>query len=279
VHVAVAWCGNPKHGQGYPYKYFAEFKGKITITIGESFNQTHEDGIRFFLDRHANVRIFRRELGLFHPKVYLFSKAGKITLFIGSSNFTASGFNKNAEINLLLEGKGNARIPILVELRSQLARWHSDEFSLIPDDKWMANYANRAAASRRAQKNATSPNAVTYEDEISSTSWLAIEEWPAYYKAVQNGTTDLTELNDFLDEVQKKLPLPWRTDYLDDLELRKMIGGYDPYGFLGNIGASGGLRKLLKNGTTKQKATMVKALNTIARLEASGRLVPPSSPA
>jgi hypothetical protein len=45
LHIAVAWCGDPK--QTLPYKHLSDFKGEIVATVGYSFNQTHPDAIQW----------------------------------------------------------------------------------------------------------------------------------------------------------------------------------------------------------------------------------------
>jgi hypothetical protein len=83
LHIAVAWCGDPE--QTLPYKHLNDFKGKIIATVGCAFNQTHPDAIQWLLDRASATRIFRREKGLFHPKLYLFTDGDRYALFAGSS--------------------------------------------------------------------------------------------------------------------------------------------------------------------------------------------------
>src|SRR5437879_3974593 len=120
LHIATAWCGNPHQGYGLPFTHLERFKGKITATVGTAFHQTHPDGIDF-LGARSDLRIFSDNAILFHPQVYLFSSARGLALFVGSSNFTFSGFYNNAEINVLIEGpEGSADKHRLDELRRQL---------------------------------------------------------------------------------------------------------------------------------------------------------------
>jgi HKD family nuclease len=59
-------------------------------TGGTALSQSHPDSIEFLQTLKADVRIFNNDGTLFHPKVYLFSSAGSVALFIGSSNLTFS---------------------------------------------------------------------------------------------------------------------------------------------------------------------------------------------
>jgi hypothetical protein len=61
--------------------------------------------------------------------------------------------------------------------------------------------------------------------------------------------------------VRKNLPLPWTVAYFYDLERRRIIGGYEPYGWFGHVGASGQFRHLLAGGTAAQKRTVVDVIN------------------
>jgi hypothetical protein len=72
--------------------------------------------------------------------------------------------------------------------------------------------------------------------------------------------------HDVLDAAAQSLPIPWTTQYFKDIEKRRIIGGIKHYGWLGHVAASGQFRKLLANGTTKQWATIVEVINTIAAL-------------
>lgn len=71
---------------------------------------------------------------------------------------------------------------------------------------------------------------------------------------------------DFFQTVRNNLALPWTVAYFDDLELRRIIGGYGKYGWFGHVGASGQFRKLLANGTAAKKQTVVDAINEIGTL-------------
>ena len=105
LSFAAAWCGNP--ARVLPFRHLEKVAGKITATIGVSFNDTHPDAISWLLQAKVDLRIYRDELGMFHPKVYLFRTGAKYAIFVGSSNFTHAGFYTNTELNVLLEGQHN----------------------------------------------------------------------------------------------------------------------------------------------------------------------------
>jgi HKD family nuclease len=82
--------GDPN--QTLPYKHLNDFKGEIIATVGYSFNQTHPDAIQWLLKTASTIRVFRREKGLFHPKLYLFMEGDRYALFAGSSNLPTAAF-------------------------------------------------------------------------------------------------------------------------------------------------------------------------------------------
>ncbi len=81
LNFAVAWCGDPSHT--LPYKLLQDFEGSVKATIGTEFNNTHPDTFEWFKSIGADIRIFRKNKGFFHPKVYLFRKKDKYAVFIG----------------------------------------------------------------------------------------------------------------------------------------------------------------------------------------------------
>jgi hypothetical protein len=268
LHIAIAWCGNPDKGYGLPFTHLKRFKGKVVATAGRAFDQTHPDGIEFFRARKADLRIFRDGAVLFHPKVYLFTSADRVALFVGSSNFTYSGFYTNAEINVLIEGPvGSPNAHRLDELQRQLKAWHLDPLSFIPTDAWLADYRKKFELNQQAQKRSPVQTPLQYEEQVPAASWLTNATWDTYYQKVLDGLEeherDKQEMLDFFDTVRKNLPLPWTVAYFDDLERRRIIGGYEPYDWFGHVGASGQFRHLLAGGTAGEKTTVVDVLNEI----------------
>jgi hypothetical protein len=269
LHIATAWCGNPEKGYGLPFTHLERFKGKITATVGTAFDQTHPDGIEHLRARKANLRIFKDGAVLFHPKVYLFSSAGRVALFIGSSNFTFSGFYANAEINVLMEGPTvEPDEHRLDELQEQLKAWHSEPLSFIPSDAWLAEYRRKFELNQKAQKRSPVQTALQYEEQVPPASWLTSATWETYYQKVLDGVEehrrDKQEMLDFFATVRKNLPLPWTTAIFDDLERRRIIGGYEPYGWFGHVGASGQFRHLLASGAAGEKRTVADVINEIS---------------
>ncbi len=267
--IAVAWCGNPK--QTLPYKFLEGFSGTVKATVGIAFDHTHPDAIEWFLDIGVDIRIFKDDAGLFHPKVYLFRDQHRYALFIGSSNLTYGGFYTNWEINCFIEENSSAETPQdIVSLRETLAKWHTPEFSFKPTKPWLNGYRKRYQAILQNQRKHgihTPPGA---EEEISSASWLEHADWDIYYQKVLAGLKQRERngqgYHDVLDAASREIPIPWTTQYFQDIEKRRIIGGIKHYGWLGDVAASGQFRKLLANGTPKQWGNIVQAINAVAEL-------------
>jgi hypothetical protein len=67
LYIASAWCGDPEYV--LPFSHLDVLSGNIKATIGISFNQTHPDAINYLSNLNADLRIFRDQARLFHPKI------------------------------------------------------------------------------------------------------------------------------------------------------------------------------------------------------------------
>jgi len=269
LSMAVAWCGNPN--QTLPYKYLESFKGTVRATVGIAFNHTHPDAIEWFSNIGADIRVFREDASLFHPKVYLFRDNQRYALFIGSSNLTYGGFYTNCEANCLIEGTASPKTAKDIDsLEKTLIRWHTPAFSFKPTAQWIRGYRRIYKASARKAQMQGIGSPPRAEEEISTASWLRHADWDIYYGKVLKGLKqdegNRQHYHDVLDAAARELPVPWTTQYFQDIEKRRIIGGIKPYEWLGHVAASGQFRHLLANGTSDQLSTIVKSVNAIARL-------------
>lgn len=79
-------------------------QAKLTQAIvGIQFHQTEPEAL-FQLHKWNKLNIVYDTAGVFHPKFYLFENESSFSLITGSSNFTAGGFHKNTESNVLIKG-------------------------------------------------------------------------------------------------------------------------------------------------------------------------------
>lgn len=269
LDMYIAWIGDPKNV--IPFEYIHLLKS-INAVVGISFCQSHPDGIKLLMDLTTDLRIAKENI-LYHPKVYIFSSKNKKEVFIGSSNFTYQGFYKNNEANVLIGGSANDKE--IKSLEHDLQKWKSKEHSIKPDEQWLAKYTERYNKRRRKIKEAGLDDETEKEEETSSSSaWLAVAAWDIYMKKVlkglRNHTTRYEESLkwklDLFKIFNKELPLPFKVEYFKDLEKRKLIGGMNPYGWLGHVAASGDFRRMLKNGTSIEHKTIAASVNSIASL-------------
>lgn len=265
--VAVAWAGNPLHS--IPISYIEHYKERLKMIVGIGFNQTHPEAIRNLMSLNANIKVFKKEEELFHPKIYLFENDGEFALLMGSSNLTFSGFNLNYEGNISIEGKVDD-ISLIHELKEKLELWHSAEKSFTPSEKWLAKYEKDYENARRKKKENKIKSDVDREDEISIASWLSRADWSLYSKKVKQSFSNRESSENgykfVLNNAKSKLALPWKVDYLLEKETRKLIGGRNEFGWFGNTVASGKFAGLLNSGELKKKKIIINSINEIAAM-------------
>jgi HKD family nuclease len=96
------------------------------MVVGTHFFQTHPKFIETFLT-HPGVRFVLNTEGVFHPKAYLFEKAGaEWECVIGSPNFTRSGVGSNDEMAVLVSANDQGAAQALADVKSAIETyWHS----------------------------------------------------------------------------------------------------------------------------------------------------------
>ena len=269
LNIAVAWCGNPK--KVLPFQLIQPLGSNITALVGVSFLHTHPDAIKWFMDVDADIRIFKDVGATFHPKIYLFRSQRHFALFIGSSNFTHHGFSLNDETNCLIEGPLTRRTANHAEnMLSVIENWRTDKFSFHPTTAWLRGYRSRYSTATKNQLEQGLPTPPGSDDKTPTENWIRFADWNLYYDRVVaklarhgNGRGH----HSVLDAAAKNLPLPWTRQIFASIENRRIIGGMPPYGWFGNVAASGRFRSIMANGTQQEHATMVRSMNAIAGLQ------------
>ncbi len=225
--------------------------------------------IQWLLDKAAAIRIFRKEKGLFHPKLYLFTDGNRYALFAGSSNLTYCGFYENFEANVLVEGVLSTGAADVRKLQVLLKQWRGEEFSFTPNKKWLNDYRKDHKRDRDAQRKA-GIKTEALEEENFGPNWLQKADWQTYYQEVSKGMKknrrDIKGFQRVLDAAAQRLSLPWKTSYFEDSERRRIIGGVKPYGALGHVFASGTFGHLVKH-RKESWGILVGTLNQIAESE------------
>lgn len=269
LRIAVAWCGDP--AKTLPYGHLESFRGALEATVGTAFNQTHPDAFEWLAKRRAKVRVFRDDLALFHPKIYLFSSGSKFALFAGSSNFTYGGFHQNTEVNVFIEGSlRTSQSTGVVALRETLEKWRAERYSFVPTAQWLRAYRKAHALCIRRARKAKVTTEVTAEEGLASASWLQRAGWSFYYGKVVARLRHYEEgdagIRRVLDGAKRLLKAPWSLAYFADIERRRMISGLGEYAALGHVGASGAFLSLMASGTDSEHRTIARAMNRIAKM-------------
>lgn len=268
LKIATAWCGQGSKSV-LPYGYLMNDKLKIEIVLGIGNNFSHPDGIRFFMENADDVKIFDYNNFLYHPKFYLFNKKDKYALFLGSSNFTNSGFFSNIEVNIMYEGKKNEAIN---ELENLFSSWQNSEYSFTPDEVWLKKYRVDYEKRRDTEKDNKITTEKDKEEDIPESNWLLHADWNYYHKSIfehlnQSGEEDESGYNMVLDKAEESLRIPLSYTIFDTIEMRRLLGGMksktENYGYLGHVAASFGFRKFMANGAVHEKKKAVNAINII----------------
>lgn len=264
---AVAWCGDPDRVT--PFQHFSRIRGTINGLIGVGMCHTHPNAFPWLQSLKASIRVFRDQVALFHPKVYLFEQGPRYAVFIGSSNLTHAGFFQNIEANCLIEGqdeKGDISV-----LKGMIANWWADQNSFIPDSEWLKDYAARFERESSRRRKARIIGAGDRDDRVASANWLSRADWATYYTKVEQGLARCDNGGwgyfDVLVNAKKNIPTPWNRRYFREIDKRRLMGGLQPHGWLGHVAASGDVRRLLANGTTAELNQVVRSINAIAALQ------------
>jgi HKD family nuclease len=119
--AAVAWASIGFEA----YALLVRHASKITrMIVGTHFFQTSPKFIETFLT-HPGVKFILRSDGVFHPKLYLFSKTdGEWECLIGSPNFTSGGFGPNDEMAVLISNRDTNALEAFDNMKARLdAYW------------------------------------------------------------------------------------------------------------------------------------------------------------
>jgi HKD family nuclease len=268
LKISTAWCGDPKNV--FPFSFLNTINNKldVKITTGTFFNQTHPDSIQFFLDHKIDIKIFKTDGNLFHPKLYFFKGNNGCSIIIGSSNFTYNGFYSNIESNMLLEFTTNElKTEAINEIENKIDLWHSNECSFIPTINWLNKYRESYEDSKRNEKNNGLKSARNCEETISATNWLESSNWALFYDKVQIGLKlhkrDVEGYIKIIDAVTTKLPLPWTLECFNDIDNRRIMYGEGNYGWLGHVGASGVFKNLIGGNDFQAINKRILAINEL----------------
>ena len=223
---AVAWAG--KVANFDLAKILADNAHKIDkILVGLHFYQTDPTFIECFKD-NRQVRYYKKSDGIFHSKVYLFYNSEKDwSAILGSSNFTCSGFHRNAEANIYID---NTDTDIAYSQLSEYitALWNEGSlFSRRELDLYKSAFEHQQKKldslkkSKAVSKNV--PHAESSEDFTAAQ--LSIMTWEEYFHNITvKDSESLVFRLDILKEAQKLFKKNHSFSMLD-LRTREALAG------------------------------------------------------
>lgn len=272
LEAAVAWCGSPS--QGVPYDQLEPIARGAEMLVGTDFDHTHPDGLAKLRDLGMAVRVVDMQDGIFHPKVYLFSRPARAALLIGSPNLTASAFLTSYEAAVLLEGTSAEMGSLVSQVRSAMGDWRRHSAKL--KDDWLDDYRKRYRESRgyfKGKRAVLSP-AAQDEESITPLTFIRKASWSEYYRKVSRCLLDKdpdgSHWSWVLSEARRLIPGDLSVRMLERQEVRSLLIGRGPdycYASFGYVGAKGsGLPALLAHGTLRQKSFVVDAYNAVRRM-------------
>lgn len=143
IYLAYAWASSA--GGAAEHWRALQVKKVKQAVIGLHFEATEPLVLRT-LHARGVLRVREDAVGVFHPKVLVATRDKGARVIVGSSNFTAGGFEKNTEVNVLLSGPRED--DTIVRLLSFIH--HQWTQSVIPSKTVLAEYEARHLARLKA---------------------------------------------------------------------------------------------------------------------------------
>jgi HKD family nuclease len=194
IEIAVAWAGKPEEGiQNLLWRMRRKVR---KLVVGCSLCNTNPDFLKKW-QRHPGFRVVLDTTEVFHPKLYLFRAGGEVHLFIGSSNLTGGGFDKNQEANILLRGRNAGPI---AEAAAYIKDRHREATK--PGGKvwaeWLASYR---VSWNKKPKLARSIQTRGAKSAQFGARAQGLEDWtfPEYFEQLKAGNPALYPLSDWLE--------------------------------------------------------------------------------
>lgn len=214
IEIAVAWAGKPEEGV---QDLLWRARAKVSkLVVGCALHNTNPN----FLERwqgQAGFRVFLDTTEVFHPKLYLLRVGAEAYLFVGSSNLTSGGFEKNREANVLLHGSEAGPIADAVAyIRArygEATRPHGKVWT-----RWLAAYRE---AWQKKQSFAKSIQSSAASPPPTATKLQGLEGWSfaEYFGLLKAGNpltkNALTDWLDLLERVRKQWSIAgWSLDLM-----------------------------------------------------------------
>jgi len=244
IDFAYAWMSSGEDGRGFWNTLNDEKIGRGIV--GLQFLGTEPFVLRHFLHNAlGRVHVLAERQGTFHPKILLASKGNQRRAILGSSNFTAGGFVRNTELNVLLEGRANEAV--FQELEQTLSEYweRSQPITNSVIERYQRAWARRV----RPKPFSLSPSSIGTELNLS---------WSAYYRRLSQAGEDwqkraggeVTYLSE-LSIVRRVFRSGKRFGELP-YEDARIVAGFGPrVGWFGSTGAARSFMHLVKDHRRK----------------------------
>jgi HKD family nuclease len=169
VSWAVAWATS-----GRMTAALRAQKKKINrLVVGTTFSQTDPEFLKHYVNDPRVVVVDTRD-GVFHPKLYLFTRGSEWRCLIGSPNLTKTAFEKNHEVAILVTGD-KANDPVRRDLEAQVDEYF--DLGKMITQEWLSSYRLAHAASRKARErlaqmwHAPHPKGVPQHGDLLTWTW------------------------------------------------------------------------------------------------------------
>lgn len=179
LHLAVAWMRS-----GWALDEICNSGVRVHAVVGTSFGMTEPTAIEKLRGcESSTVRVVddQEGTGIFHPKMYCFSRGRSGTAIVGSMNLTRAAFSANDEFGVQLTLTASKRR----ELLQVWATWN--DRAIEPTRRWLDQYQklwekrSRATAASMAQREdgtdfrESGTHGLT-KHEVLNYSWRSFEQ-------------------------------------------------------------------------------------------------------
>lgn len=223
IEIAVAWAGKPEERV---QDLLWRMRRKVRkLVVGCALFNTNPDFLKKWQGQ-PGFKVILDTTEVFHPKLYFFRIGGEAHLFIGSSNLTGGGFQKNREANILLHGNNVGPIAdaaTYIEARHREATKPRGKIWT----KWLALY--RATWEKRQDIASSMQMRGVNSPRIGATT-RGLETWTfaEYFEKLKAGNPasyGLTGWLDFLEYVREQWATAgWSLKGMPDRNRRFLAG-------------------------------------------------------
>lgn len=223
IYFSVAWAGSNFELSNDLFQSKHKVKKGV---VGIHFFQTDPEFIKQ-CSTHSQFKFIMIPEGVFHPKVYLFTKDdGNWNALIGSANFTSGGFGKNEELVALVGSEDASTISTKDTIVEAISRyWNSPHAKFAKE----INLETYEYWHKRSKYHLTKAEA-KFMDRSTANSIFDIQicnmSWKAYFNNVKNDKNNsLLDRSKVLEEARNRFK-HYHSFFEISNEDRKKIAGY-----------------------------------------------------